>query len=197
MEFIEENYIWLIIIAVIVVMTIIGYIADKTDFGKNKTEKVKKEKTKKEKKSKKEKQKETEKLNEEEMELPIELPKDDIDIAEDFPIDLDEENIEPAFNTDEMDLEKQNIEPQVDETSNNEIEEPIYAESTSEEPSVEEPISEDLYVGLDGTPNTYKDDSLVDGLVDEKENLEIELPSIDTLDKELEEEIEDDDVWKF
>ena len=34
MEFVIGDYIWLIIAGVVVVMTIIGYIADKTDFGK-------------------------------------------------------------------------------------------------------------------------------------------------------------------
>ena len=34
LNFIVENYIWIIIIGIVVLMTIIGYIADKTDFGK-------------------------------------------------------------------------------------------------------------------------------------------------------------------
>lgn len=34
LEFIVQNYIWILIIGIVVVMTIIGYIADKTDFGK-------------------------------------------------------------------------------------------------------------------------------------------------------------------
>ena len=52
----------------------------------------------------------------------------------------------------------------------------------------EEPIDEDLYVGLDGTPNAFKN---------EKNDLEIELPSISSLDNEIKEETEEDDVWKF
>lgn len=56
MEFITENYIWFIVGGIIIVMAIIGYIAEKTDFGKKekenipkvKIEKVKKEKPKKE-----------------------------------------------------------------------------------------------------------------------------------------------------
>lgn len=38
-EFIISNYVWFIVIAVIIIMAIIGYIADKTEFGKNKEKK--------------------------------------------------------------------------------------------------------------------------------------------------------------
>lgn len=46
LNFVTENYIWIIIIGIVILMTIIGYIADKTDFGKEslKKNKVKKEK---------------------------------------------------------------------------------------------------------------------------------------------------------
>ena len=43
MTFMEENYIVLILVGVIILMTIIGYIADKTDFGKKDKKKDKKE----------------------------------------------------------------------------------------------------------------------------------------------------------
>lgn len=45
LNFVTENYIWIIIIGIVILMTIIGYIADKTDFGK---ESLKKKKVKKE-----------------------------------------------------------------------------------------------------------------------------------------------------
>ena len=39
MDFIMDNYVWFIVIGVIIIMAIIGYIADKTDFGrKNQSE---------------------------------------------------------------------------------------------------------------------------------------------------------------
>ena len=51
MDFITENYVWIIVAGVIILMAIIGYIADKTDFGRKgkteKTEEKKKEKVKK------------------------------------------------------------------------------------------------------------------------------------------------------
>lgn len=53
MDFITENYIWFIVGGVVVLMAIIGYIADKTDFGrKGKTEKIVDKKKKKNKETK-------------------------------------------------------------------------------------------------------------------------------------------------
>ena len=34
MDFIVDNYIWFIVIGVVILMAVIGYIADKTDFGR-------------------------------------------------------------------------------------------------------------------------------------------------------------------
>ena len=53
MDFITDNYIWFIVGGVVILMAIIGYIADKTDFGRKwKTEKVVEKKKKKNKESK-------------------------------------------------------------------------------------------------------------------------------------------------
>lgn len=38
-EFIINNYVWFIVIAIIITMAIIGYIADKTEFGRKKEKK--------------------------------------------------------------------------------------------------------------------------------------------------------------
>ena len=48
MEFITDNYIWFIIGGIVFFMAIVGYIADKTDFGRNKVAKEPKEKKEKE-----------------------------------------------------------------------------------------------------------------------------------------------------
>lgn len=45
MQFVSENYVWFIIALVVIIMTIIGYIAEKTDFGHKKVE-VKEKKSK-------------------------------------------------------------------------------------------------------------------------------------------------------
>lgn len=56
MDFIIDNYIWFIVVGIIIIMAVIGYIADKTDFGRKlsiqKEERPKKEKKVKEKKEK-------------------------------------------------------------------------------------------------------------------------------------------------
>lgn len=54
MSFIEQNYLWFIIAGIIIVMIIVGYIAEKTDFGHKKIEKQVKPKVEKVKQEKKE-----------------------------------------------------------------------------------------------------------------------------------------------
>ena len=51
LDFIADNYVWFIAGGVILLMTIIGYIAEKTDFGKKKTGKTDADKPKKDRKS--------------------------------------------------------------------------------------------------------------------------------------------------
>ena len=54
MDFIVNNYVWFIVVGVIILMAVIGYIADKTDFGrKGKEEDTKEKKVEKPKKEKK------------------------------------------------------------------------------------------------------------------------------------------------
>lgn len=57
MDFIVQNYVWFIVGGVIILMAVIGYIADKTDFGRKGKEENKIEKPKKEKKVKEKKEK--------------------------------------------------------------------------------------------------------------------------------------------
>ncbi|NLM63121.1 MAG: hypothetical protein GX190_02235, partial [Mollicutes bacterium] len=57
MDFIYDNYVWFIVVGVILVMALIGYIAEKTDFGRKQFEKkVKKDSKTKVKEKKKEKE---------------------------------------------------------------------------------------------------------------------------------------------
>ena len=56
MEFIVDNYIWFIVGTVILLMTLIGYIAERTDFGHRKVEASIDKKKKKEEKLKKDKE---------------------------------------------------------------------------------------------------------------------------------------------
>lgn len=55
-EFFVDNWLWFLVAGIVLLMTLIGYIAEKTDFGRKEIEK--KEKPKKEKKNKKEEKKE-------------------------------------------------------------------------------------------------------------------------------------------
>ena len=58
MDFIVDNYVWFIVVGIIILMAVIGYIADKTDFGrKGKEEATKEKKVEKPKKEKKVKEK--------------------------------------------------------------------------------------------------------------------------------------------
>lgn len=58
MDFIVDNYVWFIVIGIIILMAVVGYIADKTDFGrKGKDEDTKEKKVEKPKKEKKVKEK--------------------------------------------------------------------------------------------------------------------------------------------
>ena len=58
MDFIVDNYVWFIVVGIIILMAVIGYIADKTDFGrKGKEEDTKEKKVEKPKKEKKVKEK--------------------------------------------------------------------------------------------------------------------------------------------
>ncbi len=58
MDFIVDNYVWFIVVGIIILMAFIGYIADKTDFGrKGKDEDTKEKKVEKPKKEKKVKEK--------------------------------------------------------------------------------------------------------------------------------------------
>lgn len=207
MEFIVENYIWFIIGGIVILMTIIGFIADKTNFTK------KKENREKIKHSKKSEVEEIEELPEEEP--MVETP--EIDPIEDFNMDV----VEPAFETDEPEItenqeivndvdnseitsfDEENVsdeettensildENQVENEKINENTENLESNEVLEQSLSEEEPEEDLYVGLDGTPNAYKEPEEKD------ENLEIELPSISSLDNELKEETDEDDVWKF
>ena len=58
MDFIADNYVWFIVLGVIILMAVIGYIADKTDFGRKAKSEGAIEKPKKEKKKKENKPKE-------------------------------------------------------------------------------------------------------------------------------------------
>ncbi len=100
MDFIYDNYVWFIVVGVILVMALIGYIAEKTDFGRKQFEK----KVKKDSKTKvKEKKKEKEEVVPVGEETISETPAEETKIDEAVVID-DQDWMQP-FKNDESDKE--------------------------------------------------------------------------------------------
>ncbi len=179
--FVQDNYVWFIVIGVLLVMAIIGYYADKTDFGRQ--DKVRQPKVKKSKKQKMKKEPEVDPAIEEATSSNPSIN----DILGSFTPtqEQSEETVEPVFHpiedTSSMDVP---VEQEADDEEIEELEpvkleesfEPNISEEQIEPVAPVEPIQEDLYVGLDGTPNVYS----------------TPIPEA----KELAEE-NDEDVWKF
>lgn len=260
MEFILENYIWLIVGAVVLLMIIIGYFADKAE--KNKTKKEIKRPIK-------EEEHIEEVIADEEEEIEPESTENildafDMNANEEIPNDVETLDNEEISDNEEMDnsfaedwntsganedlevptvseesIENPSLDEEVeplDETSvetnddwNNEIEpeltddsyealEPANLEEPEENLSnqedntnyfesnefrpveTEEPSSDFIEPDMENV-NTVNNESEVteddNEKIDDIENLEITLPSIETLNEEIKDVVEDDDVWKF
>lgn len=162
LDFVIDHYIWFLMGGIVLLMTVIGYYAEKTEFGKKQPEKKQKK------------------------ESPvIETPspkREDAIIAEEEPM----ESLEP------IDLE-QVVDPEV-------LNEEVQQSDQQEE------IPEELYVGLDGTPNTFKEEtentteeeSAEKELSEEVKETELELPNIEALKDDSYDGFNDDeDMWKF
>lgn len=188
MEFIAENYIWFIIGGIVILMAVVGYIADVTDFGrktldkqpKEKKEKVKVEKTKPE-KVKKEKNKK-EKIVEELPIIPnnIEQPENVI------------ENIEQPIQNDleqqDFSLEQNNI--QQDNLFSNEL----FTNVNTEQPVAEE-VDQSLFEPLPSVDQVFRDaeQPVAENITTEPVNIELPTEEVNQ-NSEIE---SDDDIWKF
>lgn len=258
MEFIENNYVWIIVIGVIVVMTIIGYFADKAD----KTEKVPKQK----------KEKDSKKNSDLKEEIPeIEVPNAEMDDS--FTNEWDENNkpvieendvinVEGTANTndwntlpteevnstfevpteannvDDVNTEMDNSFVMDDDTKEQHIDDEINWDtevSDSAEPTEEvvpEPVQEVMPEPTmevepeefnqepdeekaeakpveEVEPTTETEENPTESNVepevqeeipeqnDDLDELEITLPNIETLNDEIKDTDDDDDVWKF
>ncbi len=176
MQFVTDNYIWFLIIGIVILMVVIGYIAEKTDFGH-------KDVGKKEKKDKK-KEKELKKLAKSNLKLNDVVysdKKDEVEVIEDNPV----ENLSEPLNTVEEDLTVP--------LNNEKKEEPV------EDLTVPlNGVEEDLTVPLSGVKEGPVEDltvplnSEVSELPKEPENVEIE-----ETPKDNEEVKSSDDIWKF
>ncbi len=163
LDFVIDNYIWFLVGGIVLLMTLIGYFAEKTQFGK---------------KSNRKKEKPLEKV----IPVPsVAVPPVQEEVekkVEEVPVAL---------------VEEESVEEPMESLDDIEIQEPEPAEDwkTNDESAIsEEEIPEELYVGLDGTPNTYKN-------IEDTEELDIELPNIEELKTDIDDSSSDDDIWRF
>jgi len=223
MEFFVENWLWFLVGAIVILMTLIGYIAEKTDFGRKDVQR--KEKPKKEKKQPKAKEEleevlETEPMPEVQMSLAtdsiFEEPIETLENTNEEVVEMEDLNV--PFS--EVSFEEQNVEETFEpvENLNNSFEEFTYAEPAI---NVEEPVEtfepmqestnvdeeveilEDLSVPFGDTTYAMPVSGVEEVVASEPAeelNLEdldtpnIELPDLDSI---VTEEDDTDDVWKF
>lgn len=212
MEFIIDNQMWFIIGGVVLLMAFIGFIAEKTDFGRKEFEK--KLKPVKEKKIKPEKVKE-EKVIEEIMPIQTEelIPVQNDEVFEEL---FEEPTLEVIEEKEELSDSLDNNWGEVFPTETEEdLSVPLVVE---EDLSESEVIEEDLMVPLEESDKVDNQEPVFEEeptfeVIEEKEEpvfeeeildiepinipeenkeLEIELPEIESLNEDQE-----DDVWKF
>ncbi len=161
MTFIEENYIWIIVGGVLILMAIIGYFAEKTNFGRSKDGEPKKKKQPKKKKVKKEPKK-------------IEKKQEEVEKIEGVTID-DKDWLEPINEVKLDELETEDLFVPLDGKKQTED---IFADLTDLEnyndPIIEKP-TDDIVID-----DVVEDDNLINKLNEEQ------LPKIDELDKQTE-----------
>jgi len=223
MEFFVENWIWFLVAAIVILMTLIGYIAEKTDFGRKdipKKEKAKKQKVKKEKKDLTDVL-ETEPMPEVQMSLAtdsiLEEPVQTVEELDNTNIEMETmEDLNAPFG--DMNFDQPMVEEAFEPVENLSD---SYAEFTHSEPAinVEETAQtmevltndvnenvetlEDLTVPFDDTTYTMPVNEIEEVIETEPaeelmmEDLNapnIELPDLDSI---VTEDDDTDDVWKF
>lgn len=204
MEIIIDNYLWFAVTGVILLMAFIGFIAEKTDFGRKEFEKkvrpVKEPKIK-EPKVKKQKE-EVQEIVEVIEETPVEeispaveeiteIPVETISTDEDLTVPLSDDSWGETIETplESIITEELPVETMVEEISTEMPVEELPVEMPIEENIVEEIVNEEQ-------PEEIKtvDEEPMNKFEEPKIELEnLELPSIDS----LKEEESEDDVWKF
>ena len=159
MSFIGDNYIIIILVTVIIVMTIVGYIADKKDFGKKDKDNLKKSKKKVDNQGQVDIGQEIiAESNEEFVDAPQnDVVPEDINIIDSFemPTNLDpvdNQNVEPV----EPSTDNQNVEPVEPSTDNQNVE--------SVEPSIDNQTVEPVEPSVDssGLNDSFEEPKLVE-----------------------------------
>lgn len=205
MDFIVDNYVWAIVIVVVVLMAIVGYIADKTDFGRKEFEKkMVSDKAKKVEKPKKEKKNKKKKEVVEELPVVGEVQTDEItneDVAQketpetDLLFDnLNGEDFIEGENVDSQEVEE-NIELEnvntfdLNEDTNMSFNDEV---STGEE----EPIDQSLFEPLPSIDQVFSEPvSVSEEEVSTEESVDV--PATDETTTQVSETESDDDIWKF
>ena len=221
-NFILDNYVWFIVVGVILFMALIGYIAEKTNFGRNQFEKkVKREPKVKKKKDKKNKVKDKKELPVEELIIEEPILVEDNDwanlIEENVPaaidvVDSTEVDVVESIENDTIDSAGIDLVESTGTDASDSVEEDltvpfgIGVNNEEEIISTEVTLEEDLIVPLSESVVDTPIDSVVEPLVEEPvedivvddvgvvNEVEDELspPKIDTLNADT-----DEDVWQF
>lgn len=173
MEFISDNLVWFIVGGIVILMTIIGFIAEKTDFGRKSFQKKEKvEKTPKEEKVKKEKKKDKKEKNV------------NLETTEPIPVVQETtENVEPAIEFEDK---------QEDNISSSVITEPTLEELSVPLEDVKEPSVEPVVIEEELKEETEEKNEKFANVQPE----DLKLPELDTLEN-TNSIAEDDDIWKF
>ena len=213
MEFFVDNWSWFLGGAVVLLMTLIGYIAEQTDFGRKEVQKQEKPKKIKEKKVKekkvKEKKQKKSKENQETEVLEMEQPKPEIQMALATDTIFDEpvmtENFEEVqelnvpleeINTEHTDT----VESYPVEELNDFMQEEVYTEPVVQENmtyQMPEELNETFEDITFDTPSVEEDvvsEPREELVLNDVNNFNVELPDLDTT---ISEEDDSDDVWKF
>jgi len=213
MQFIMDNYVWFAVGGIVIIMAIIGYFADKTDFGR-KVEEKKEPKIKKEKKPKKEKSvKEPEKIEVEAKGID-ELTKsmaettkeeENTPVTDDLyaPLEATEEELDPTLFEPLVPLSNEIVTEEVEEPTVEETKEEIEPVSTNIElPATDAMATTEEMGELELKPFTP---SAIEEPIEEsvEETVVPEMQPIEPLKEEpvqipaSEPEATEEDIWKF
>ena len=172
LEFIYENYIWVIGAIIVLLMALIGYIADKTDFGRKNIND--KNKTKEENLAKHEKE-----INNIETTIAVETLNDEV---------MEKSNIEGNNIDINEPIEKETVAVEEDSFDINEI------ENNEANTDIDEQVIEGFNHDLKINSDNQEDSALSEKNIDNSEIINNnKLPEINT----LKDSDDDDNVWDF
>lgn len=212
MEFLEQNYIWIIVVGVFILMIIVGYLADKKQNATNKKQVLKDHV------DELDNDEENNQANIEEWgDKPVKKEEDEIVESEglDNSFDSWDENMNAPL---DEDTSEENGEDSLEIVEQSEVEESEISDTeeltnnveNSDLDSNETKIEDDFVTENDNninnnneeSNNNESDETVSEINESEKDNneiedLEITLPNMDTLNEEIKDVVNSDDVWKF